>query len=270
MSAKEEFPRVDAVDGELRGGAPRQEAGYQIFMLGLSLFVIGALALQVFADLSEESIRILDYSDFAICIVFAFDFLRSLRLAENRMTYMLRWGWLDLLSSIPTVDLLRWGRTARVFRIIRVLRLARAARHLSLYAYTFRTRDALWGAILLTVVLAVSGSVAILYLESAGGGNITDAEDALWWTLVTISTVGYGDHYPITPTGRLLALGLMTMGIALFGVFTAVVAAKFIESDAESEQSELRELRREIVALREEMRETRETFNSAKFGTADG
>ncbi len=172
---------------------------------------------------------------FAICLVFATDFVRSVATAENKVLYLKTWGWLDLLSSIPTVDLLRWGRAARVFRILRVLRLVRATRQVSLYAYVFRLRNAGWAALFVTVLVIVAGSIAIVHLESGGGGNIQEPEDALWWTLVTVSTVGYGDLYPVTPAGRVVAFLLMVVGISLFGVFTALIAARFVESERRTE-----------------------------------
>jgi voltage-gated potassium channel len=229
--------------------------GYQLFMLGLSVFVIAALAAQAFFDLSAESIDVLDTADFAICLIFACDFLNSLSRSKNRFRYMITWGWVDLISSIPTIDIFRWGRSARIFRIIRVFRVLRAARNLSSMAFAFRKENALWSALLLAIIFTISGSVAILQLEVVPSSNIQDADDALWWSIVTITTVGYGDHFPVTPGGKILAFALMAIGIGLFGTLTAVIASKFIAADQNQAPGEIQELSEKVEALRMDIRE---------------
>ena len=70
--------------------------------------------------------------------------------------------------------------------------------------------------------------------------NIKTAEDALWWSFVTVTTVGYGDLYPVTTAGRIIAAALMTVGVALFGTFTAYVASWFVQQREEQEEEEER------------------------------
>jgi voltage-gated potassium channel len=223
---------------------------YQLFMLGLSVYVIAALAAQVVFNLDPDTIEILDISDTAICGVFFLDFLRSLIRADNRLQYFVRWGWIDLISSIPTIDWFRWGRAARIFRILRVLRGFRATRLLSSFALERRAASAFWAAVLVAILVTIFGSIAVLTLERPGEGNIKTAADALWWSFVTVTTVGYGDHVPQSPSGRIVAAAMMVVGIGLFGTFTAYVASAFL-SPGEAEQD------RDLAALREEIRELR-------------
>ena len=80
----------------------------------------------------------------------------------------------------------------------------------------------------------VLGSAAAAYaLEDGAGGTIDSLGDALWWAITTVTTVGYGDMFPVTPAGRGIAAFLMLSGIALFGVLTANIAAFFVEQDQE-------------------------------------
>jgi voltage-gated potassium channel len=72
-------------------------------------------------------------------------------------------------------------------------------------------------------------SVTILELEDTPDANIKTAEDAIWWAYATITTVGYGDKYPVTTGGRIIAAMLMTTGVGLFGTFTAYVSSWFVK-----------------------------------------
>lgn len=76
--------------------------------------------------------------------------------------------------------------------------------------------------------MIIFSSIAILEVEDAPESNIKTAEDAIWWTYTTITTVGYGDKYPVTTEGRLIAMTLMTFGVGLFGTFTAYISSMFV------------------------------------------
>ena len=114
------------------------------------------------------------------------------------------------------------------------------------------------GATMLTVVIA---GLAVYDAERTNG-NIDSFGDAIWWAFVTITTVGYGDYYPVTVTGRVVAVGLMIGGIALIGVVTATLASWIVErvSDAAAKQKpaateeHVESLRREIAELKEMVR----------------
>lgn len=107
---------------------PPTASPYQIFMLVCSVLVLVALVVELASALDPEILRILFYADTAFCVVFFADFLLSLARAEDRKRYMLTWGWIDLLSSLPAITELRAFRIGRVLRILRFLRAARAAR----------------------------------------------------------------------------------------------------------------------------------------------
>ena len=97
-------------------------ASYQLFMLGLCLYALAALAGQSAMQLEARTRRILDYADSVVRVMFFADFVVSLLSAPTRWRYFVTWGWLDLISSIPMIDVTRWGRAARIVRVLRVLR----------------------------------------------------------------------------------------------------------------------------------------------------
>jgi voltage-gated potassium channel len=225
---------------------------YQLFIVALSIFALLALAIRSMTQLEPATRSILDYADFGVCLVFFIDFLVSLAQAPNRLTYFAKWGWIDLASSVPVLDNLRWGRAVRVLRVFRVLRGVRASRILADFVLRRRAESAFLAVALLSILVLVIGSIAVVQFEDGETANIKTAEDALWWAVTTMTTVGYGDKYPITTEGRIAAAGLMVAGVGLFGTFTGFVASWFVGGSKAEEKNELDDIRaelREIKAL---------------------
>lgn len=238
-----------------QAGSSRGSPSYQFFMLVLCLYALGALAVQTVVRLPAATREILDYADYAVCAIFLVDFVISLVRATNRRRYLLTWGWLDLLSSIPMIDVTRWGRLARLLRILRILRALRATKILATLAIRRRAQSAFLTASLVALLLLVFCSIAVLNFETAPESNIRTAEDAIWWAFATITTAGYGDHFPVTGEGRFVAVILMCAGVGLFGTFSGFLAAWFIgpqaPEDGPTVAAEVRALREEVGLLRE-------------------
>ncbi len=105
---------------------------YELFMLGLCVYVLAALAAMTFFRLDTSVVQVLEYADIGICMIFLIDFGVQFITAESKLRY-LKWGWIDLISSIPVAGPLRWGRVARVIRILRLLRGVKSAKMISAY-----------------------------------------------------------------------------------------------------------------------------------------
>lgn len=208
-----------------------------IVVFFLSLYVIVALIVDTFFPLSEEMSTLLHEIDYIICFIFFIDFLHRLFTAKSKWEYM-RWGWIDLISSIP-MNFFLAGRLFRIFQLIRVLRAIRSIKYLSHYFLRNKIKSAFTSAAILAFLTIVFSAIGILQVErDAPGAKIVNAEDALWWAYVTITTVGYGDLYPVTTEGRMIAAVLMTVGVGLFGTFTAYVASWFVAKKVEEEVEE--------------------------------
>lgn len=233
----------------------RGSASYQVFMLVLCVYALAMLAAQTAVRFDPRTRDVLDYADYAVCAIFFADFWVNLIRATNRWRYFITWGWLDLLSSIPTFDIGRWGRLARVARILRMLRGLRATKVLATLVIRRRAQSAFLAATLVALLLLIFCSVAILNVESSSQSNIKTAEDAVWWAVTTITTVGYGDRYPVTSEGRAIAAILMCSGVGLFGTFSGFLAAWFVgpQGGEDSVASEIRALRAEVASLRRAM-----------------
>lgn len=164
-------------------------------------------------------------------------------------------GWVDLISSIPTLKLLRWGRFVRVIRILRILRGFKSTRTIITFLFYNRAKGAFFSVAMISFILVVFGSIAMLQAEDLTGSNIETPEDALWWAFVTITTVGYGDFYPVSTMGRIVAAVLMTAGVGLFGTFTGYVASLFAEAEEQRQNAWEARILEELHVLREEVAE---------------
>lgn len=222
---------------------------YQLFMLALCLWALGSLGTKTFWALDPEVETVLDYADNVACGLFFLDFLISLYRAPNRLTYLATWGWLDLLSSIPTGDVLRWGRAARVLRILRVLRVVKSVRTLAHFVVEQRAESAFLATLLLSLLMTVFASIAMLQLETGPDANIRSAQDAMWWAISTMTTVGYGDTYPTTAEGRLVAVFLMATGVGIFGTLSGLIASWFMSPAAQEADSDIAELKAMVADL---------------------
>ncbi|GGN05391.1 ion transporter [Lentzea pudingi] len=208
---------------------------------------LAAYAWQVFDDHGAMHVP-LEIALWLIWALFAAEFVTRITLAQNKLKF-LRTHLFDLAAVVlPMV------RQLRVLRLITVVTLLNKK-----FQHKIRQRVSVYVAGVTTIV-AFCASLAVLDAERhAENASITTFGDALWWTLTTMSTVGYGDRYPVTGEGRLVAGLLMVGGIALLGVITGTIASWLVEKlrgveEAELETAqELRNLRTEIAELRKEL-----------------
>lgn len=208
-----------------------------IIVVVLSLYVLVALLIDTFFKLPVEVSKVLNLADNFICVFFLLEFCVRFYQAENKLAFM-KWGWIDLISSIPTFDFLRAGRTLRLIRLLRILRAFRSTRHLINHVYRNKTKGAFTTVSIIAILMLVFSAVAILQVEDDPNSNIKTAEDAIWWAYVTITTVGYGDKFPVTTEGRIIAAILMTVGVGLFGTFTGYLASWFVADKKQNENEE--------------------------------
>lgn len=229
---------------------------WQFFILVTSLAVLLVLALSLFMPLPPEVKKVLDWADLAICAIFMADFALLLYLHVDRRRYLLTWGWLDFISSIPLVDPFRWGRIARIIRLLRLFRGLRGSAGLLRRFFAHRQETAVLAIVLTLLIVAIFSSVAILVAEDGSGSDIDTAEDAIWWTLTTMTTVGYGDLAPVTTLGRMVAVLTMFAGIGVFGAFTALVASMLVRPRHENElqiiEARLQNLEKLIQSMSED------------------
>jgi voltage-gated potassium channel len=200
-----------------------------------------------------------------LTVVFAAEFGSRILASYDRSRY-LRGHWIDLIALIPV------ARGLRVFRLIRLLRLVRAfAGVYRALGHVGRLVNHRGLGLLITAWLAVMliCSAGMYIAENGVNKAITSPLDALWWGVVTLTTVGYGDISPVTGEGRLAASVLMLLGIGLFGAITATVTSYLIAtgkpstSDPVSQLRELARLRNEGIISDAEFEATKSTLLAA-------
>jgi voltage-gated potassium channel len=205
--------------------------GYELFIGALSILSIFNLILLTFVQNQAMEYVIYIMQGFMMPI-FLGDFLYRFFTTSSKSTYFFRgFGWADLLSSLPFPQL----KILRVFRLWRVYRLIAAfgARNLVNEFLTHRADSALFTVVFLVMCVLEFGALAVLKAELASpNANITNASDAIWWTYVTITTVGYGDKFPTTNWGRIVGIFVMTAGVGLFGTLAGFLSSKLLAPPA--------------------------------------
>ncbi len=205
-------------------------------LLLLSLVMIAVVVLPYVLDFDAETQHVFDTTSTLIYAVFVFDFFTKLLLTTRRLHYLKTHPVEILIVALPAFGALRILQGARVLHVLAALRAV---------AFFLRAIQLLRSILLRRQMPLVLGFTAITILICAGlvsifeedqSGPIKNYGDALWWAVTTITTVGYGDTYPVTAEGRGVAFFLMLVGIAFFGVLTANLAAYFVETSSETPQ----------------------------------
>jgi voltage-gated potassium channel len=191
----------------------RHTAAWELGMAGLAIVYV-ALG---FADETPA----IAAAERILTIVFVAEFSGRLAIAPSRAAY-LRGHWIDLVALIPAT---------RALRLLRLLRLVRASaglfRALSQIERLAQHRNLVW-LFVLWLTVAVVCSIWLYMVESDANDAIKSPLDALWWGIVTLTTVGYGDVYPRTAEGRIAAMVLMVVGISLYSAITATITSILI------------------------------------------
>lgn len=201
--------------------------GYELFIGALSVLSLVNIVLATTAW-DEDGRNVVLTMDVVLSVVFLIDFLVRLRRAPSRRDYFLRqYGWADLLASLPfpQVKILRLFRLVRVVRLMRTVGLRTIGRSL----VHDRAGSALLFLLLVAVLVMQFGSLTILAVESdAPDANIATASDALWYVLVTMATVGYGDRFPVSNAGRQVGAVIIIVGVGIFGTLAGYLANVFL------------------------------------------
>ncbi len=207
----------------------RFEHAVELPLLVLALAMLPLLVLPLVLDLSDPLEDALVAAEWFIWAAFAFEYVVRLVLTPDRWRFV-RTQWPDLLIIVlPFLRPLRVVRSARALRLLRLARLVAFLGEARQEASRLLVRHQLQYVLLVTLVVVLGSAALVRSVEEGAEGPIDSFGDAVWWAITTVTTVGYGDTFPVTAAGRGIAAFLMVAGIAFFGVLTANVAAFFLE-----------------------------------------
>jgi voltage-gated potassium channel len=255
----------------------KSELDYELFIIVFTLFSLLVALSLMFLPLAPEAKKALAQINLLITVIFLADFIHLFRRAENKIAYMKSRGWLDLLGSLPVYPVFRLFRVYRMVVVWRELH-KRGVRPIRDQIVQRRAQNALRYTGFTVLFVITLGTILVLQFESVSpNANILTEQEAIWWAIVTIATVGYGDYYPVTFNGRLVGIVMIIVGVGMFGVLSSYLAKNFLSpTRQESEDQNRREkekvaeairaglsaeiepLKNEIVSLRAELSDIRQ------------
>jgi len=200
-------------------------------MTVLAVALAALLLVPVVADVSTEAETTLDLVGWIIWGLFVFEYLLLLWLAPDRREMVRRHPVELIMILLPILRPLRVLRLLRVFTGV-------AAGFATVQAVLNR-RGLQWFTLFVLVVVGLGACFTFAFERRVDDAQITTVAEALWWALVTCTTVGYGDFSPVTPGGRGVAVVLMLVGVSVYSVVTANIASYFVEQEAEADTERL-------------------------------
>ncbi len=218
----------------------------------VALVFLAAYSVQVIVDPAGTGYLVTEAVLWITWALFAIDYVVLLLLAKSRG----RWFATHLFDlAVVVLPMLRPLRLLRVVTLLNVLQRSAAA--------AFRGRVILYAATASALLVYVA-ALAVLDAERGQGGQINDFQSAIWWAFVTITTVGYGDYFPVTLAGRFVAVGVMIGGIALIGIVTATLASWIVERVSEEIRADSPDVHRDrqVEELAAEIRQLREALQA--------
>jgi voltage-gated potassium channel len=208
--------------------------GYELFIAAVSILSVFNMLLAYIPGVDPDAINVVFIINAVLTLLFIYDFILRIATAPSRSFYFFRdFGWADLLACIPALRIFRMFRIYKAYRLVKKY----GVQYIKTFLSTNRAAAALYILVLMVIIIIESGGFLVLQAERASeSANITTAGDAIWWAYVTITTVGYGDRFPVTTAGRLVGIMVMTTGVAVFATFAGLISSKLLASPAKEDE----------------------------------
>jgi len=213
-------------------------------LLGLSLaFVVILITQLLIPDGFSQISEVLEFFNWIIWALFVLDYFLCVYLAEKKWLWVMKHPLELLIVVVPFLRPLRLLRALpMVIQLFKKGRSKLSGRTLSI-------------ALLGLVMFVVPATLMLYFVESpVTNSKITNLGDAAWWAVTTVTTVGYGDIYPLTTVGRILSAVVMLLGITFIGILTAAIASWFVQEGQEEAESEISQVLRRLNELEVEIK----------------
>ena len=237
MDIKAIVERNDTVPGRI----------FDLVIQSLILLSIVTFTIETLPDLEADTRKFLHATEVVIVIIFTIEYLLRFYVADRKLGYVLSfYGIMDLLAILPFylasgIDLrsLRVFRMFRLFRLLKLLRFGRAMHRFSRAIVIAKEEIALFGVV--TLMLLYLSAVGIYYFEHAAQPEaFKSVIHSLWWAVTTLTTVGYGDVYPITAGGKIFTFFMLMIGLGIVAVPAGLLASALSKARMEEQEEELR------------------------------
>ena len=245
-----------AISGAINAFFYEHEIAWESFMIVLAIVFVSLGFVPDWTELSPQALETVFRIEDVITAIFVLEFVIRISAAPSKLNY-LRGRWLDLLALLPAIRFLRMARGLRVLRLLRLLVLFRLFASLDRVTGDLKVMSARTGlqwALFLIVVVMIIGAEVMYVAEQGINPNLHSYWDAIWWAVVTLATVGYGDIYPVTVLGRVIAMVLMVLGVGLWAMTAATLAAHFV-APVKSSDPAIHELKKKLDHI-DELTET--------------
>lgn len=217
----------------------------RIFDLSIQVLIVLSLitfSVSTIPDLSEQATAILFIAEIVTVVIFSLEYLLRIFVADRKLNYIFSfYGIVDFLAIIPfylgaAIDL----RSIRIFRLFRLFRIFKAVRYskaIKRYRDAFREiKDELLVFLIATLFVVYISAVGIYYFENpAQPENFGSVFNSLWWAVTTLTTVGYGDIYPITIGGRIFTFLILMIGLSVVAIPAGLLASALEKTSQKSD-----------------------------------
>lgn len=233
---------VEASEGE-----DRISRSFDFLILILIFFNVLAVVLETVQTLEENYRAYFFLFELCSVVVFSIEYLARIWSSTSQVAYrrpfrgrlkfaLTPMALIDLLAILPfflvflTIDM-RFVRALRLFRLFRVFKLVRYSNSLRLFGNVIRNRkeELVITATIMFVLIILTSSFIYFAEHEAQPDKFSDIPSSMWWAIVTLTTVGYGDVYPVTPLGKIFAAIIAVLGIGMFALPTGILGASFVE-----------------------------------------
>lgn len=210
---------------------------FAFFIQGLILLSLVTFSIETLPNLKPQARVILKSVEILCVVVFTFEYILRIYVADSKPKFIFSFfGIIDLLAILPFylsfgVDLrsLRALRFLRLFRVLKLVRYNKAMNHFVRAIKTAKEEILLF--IFITLMLIYFSAVGIYYFENqAQPEHFTSIFDSLWWAIITLTTVGYGDVYPITIGGKVFTFFILMIGLGIVAIPTGIISSALTRS----------------------------------------
>ncbi len=196
-----------------------------VIMIVLALVSVFLFVLDIAGQTTLRQAQLIDRVDVAIAIIFLLEFVIKLYFADNKSDFFKR-NWWYLLASIPvSTPATQALRALRLLRLVRLMRLITGTHAILGYIHRFFKQTHILYVLILFVSVVGICATMFDFFEFGINQNVHGFFDSIWWAMTTVSTVGYGDIFPVTIGGRITAMVTMILGVGMTGTFTALIAS---------------------------------------------